>query len=139
MSDWARLGDAIRTRRVELELTQEDVAQAGGPSSALLRSLENKRATTLSRSKRRDLERALMWEPLSIDSVLAGGDPTPQPDFVPDDERQHREVLARLDRIIELLETLTPSPQPHPLRSEAARPEPSRDGDTGSGRASNSP
>jgi hypothetical protein len=31
------------------------------------------------------------------------------------------------------------SPQPHPLRSEAARPEPSRDGDTGSGRASTSP
>jgi hypothetical protein len=30
------------------------------------------------------------------------------------------------------------SPQPHPLRSEAARPEPSRDGDLGGpGRASN--
>ena len=57
-------------------MTQADVQNAGGPSSAKVRELENGRTTTLSPSKRRDLERALEWQEGSVDTVLSGGAPT---------------------------------------------------------------
>ncbi|MFC5789695.1 hypothetical protein ACFPPE_07480 [Agromyces tardus] len=77
MSDWERLGRYVRDRREVLNLTQADVQDFGGPSPALLRGLENNRVLKLGPNKRRDLERALLWEPSSFDRVLAGGEPIP--------------------------------------------------------------
>lgn len=56
-------------------MSQDDVADAGGPSTAKLREIENLRATVLSTSKRRDLERALQWTIGAVDVALAGGTP----------------------------------------------------------------
>lgn len=75
--NWTRLGEIVRSRREELRLTQSQVQELGGPSPALLRTLEAGRAHTLSRSKRRDLERALEWRHGSIDDILDGKDPEP--------------------------------------------------------------
>lgn len=76
-SDWSRLGDYVKQRREELRLTQAQVQERGGPSPALVRAIENKRADTLSVSKRRDLERALNWSEESVDLILRGGRPFP--------------------------------------------------------------
>lgn len=102
------LGNVIRARRRALKLTQAEVAEAGGPSAALLRALENGRATTLSRRVAKDLERILGWLEGSIDVVLAdGGEPVLVSEFETPSmvaERRHREILARLDRIVMVLE-----------------------------------
>lgn len=74
--NWTRLGELVRLRREELDLTQSQVQERGGPSPALTRAVENGRATAMSHSKRRDLERALEWQVGSIDDVLAGKSPT---------------------------------------------------------------
>ncbi|MEU9516822.1 hypothetical protein [Micromonospora sp. NPDC048169] len=74
---WLRLGALVRQRRDELDMTQSQVQENGGPSPALIRSIESGRARTVSRSKRRDLERALGWRMGSIDDILEGGEPAP--------------------------------------------------------------
>lgn len=61
-------------------MTQPDIQARGGPSPAKVREIINGRSTTLSRSKRRDLERAIKWMPGSIETVLGGGDPLPLSD-----------------------------------------------------------
>ncbi|MBR7191680.1 helix-turn-helix transcriptional regulator [Gordonia sp. SCSIO 19800] len=73
--NWERLGAYVRRRRTELRMTQKDVQDAGGPSAAKVREIENSRTTTLSTSKRRDLERALQWSRESVDKILAGLEP----------------------------------------------------------------
>lgn len=75
--DWKALSEAVEQRRRELGLTQLQVQQAGGPSMAKIREIENRRTDVLSPSKRRDLERALRWRQGSVDDVLAGNEPTP--------------------------------------------------------------
>lgn len=70
--DWNRLGQEVRARRQELGYTQSDVQAHGGPSTALLRGIENATSKTLSRSKRRDLERALRWPNEHVDAILEG-------------------------------------------------------------------
>ncbi|AXQ62875.1 immunity repressor [Gordonia phage Angelique] len=77
LENWERLGAYVRRRRTELRMTQNDVQDAGGPSAAKVREIENSRTTTLSTSKRRDLERALQWSPESVDKILAGLEPGP--------------------------------------------------------------
>ena len=77
--EWAKLGDAVRARREELQLTQLDVQRRGGPSPALLSSLENNRADTLTPSSRRGLELSLSWRPRTIDRILEGGEVGEQP------------------------------------------------------------
>ncbi|MGC5027403.1 hypothetical protein ACLQ3K_21865 [Tsukamurella sp. DT100] len=75
--DWERLGNEVAARRVQLRLTQQQVQERGGPSATKQRELENGRTSVLSASKRRDLERALDWQPGSVEAILDGGDPTP--------------------------------------------------------------
>lgn len=75
--NWNRLGELVKQRRDELDLTQAQVQERGGPSPALIRSLETGRASSMSRSKRRDLERSLKWRIGSVDDILQGGDPAP--------------------------------------------------------------
>lgn len=78
--DWDRLAAALDARITELGMTQAEIQAAGGPSPAKVREVVNRRATAMSPSKRRDLERAVDWTPGSIDRTLAGGDPTPLSD-----------------------------------------------------------
>lgn len=82
--DWTRLGDVIERRIEALQVTRAEVQQRGGPSPATVRAIVNGRSTTLSPSKRRDLERAIEWAPGSIDIVLRGGDPEPISDLFVD-------------------------------------------------------
>jgi hypothetical protein len=74
---WEKLGADVRARRKELRLTQVDVSKRGGPSVETLRAVENTRAGRLTGKLRRALERALQWEPGSIDTILDGGVATP--------------------------------------------------------------
>ncbi|GAT01263.1 helix-turn-helix domain-containing protein [Mycolicibacterium fortuitum] len=73
MNDWESLANAVRARRLALKMTQFDVGAAGGPSAAKIREIENMRASVLSPSKRRDLERALQWPLGAVDVALEGG------------------------------------------------------------------
>jgi transcriptional regulator with XRE-family HTH domain len=71
-----RLDEAMRQRRVQLGLSWEDIATAADITSAHLRRIRVgqylPRDTTAAK-----LERAFRWSPGSIDTVLAGGEPTP--------------------------------------------------------------
>lgn len=73
--EWDRLGEFVAKRMDELSLKQAEIQQRGGPSPAKVREITSRRATAMSPSKRRDLERAIEWKPGSIDTVLAGGQP----------------------------------------------------------------
>jgi transcriptional regulator with XRE-family HTH domain len=75
---WERLGREVARRREELHLTQVDVAQRGGPSVATLTAVENNRSGRLSKRLRQALERAIEWEPGSVDAVLNGRAPRPK-------------------------------------------------------------
>jgi hypothetical protein len=77
MVAWEQLGVAVRERRAELNLTQSEVTDRGGPSVPALRMIENNRAGRLSPRMRHALERALQWRPGSVDALLAGGTATP--------------------------------------------------------------
>ncbi|MHA7617470.1 hypothetical protein ACX12M_03015 [Cellulosimicrobium cellulans] len=88
--DWERLGREVRERRQELGFTQNDVQAEGGPSTALLRGIENATSKVLSKPKRRDLERALRWPTGHVDAILAGD---PLQDGLLDYERPERPRL----------------------------------------------
>lgn len=74
---WEKLGVAVRDRRSDLGLTQVEVAEHGGLSVETLRLVERNRAGRLSPRLRRALERVLQWQSGSVDSILAGDEPTP--------------------------------------------------------------
>lgn len=75
--DWRRLAAAVIARREELDLTQEDVRQKGGPSTATMRLIEGALQTSYRGVILARLERALEWEPGSVRAILRGGEPTP--------------------------------------------------------------
>jgi hypothetical protein len=81
----ARLGRLVRARRKALKLTQADIQASGGPSTATLRLIENGKHTDFRTSTSQPLERALLWQPGSIASILRGGEPgvIPEGDGVP--------------------------------------------------------
>lgn len=65
-----RLAEAVKARRDELDLTQLDVWQGGGPSNTTLTKIENAEAATLSRTTARKLDFALKWEPGSAKRIF---------------------------------------------------------------------
>lgn len=75
--DWHRLADEVRARRTELDLTQEDVRAAGGPSTATMRLIEGGLQTSYMPAILRRLEDALHWKRGSVRAVLGGGSPFP--------------------------------------------------------------
>lgn len=75
--NWHRLADKVIERRTQLDMTQQDVQAAGGPATATLRNIEGAHQTSYRRAILARLERALGWAPGSVNSILAGGDPTP--------------------------------------------------------------
>lgn len=72
-----RLARAVLARRTELDLSQLDVWQAGGPSNTTLTEIENGRTETLTRTTARRLDVGLQWEVGSAKRVWEGGEPTP--------------------------------------------------------------
>ena len=70
-----RLGRLVRERRKSLKMTQADVQEAGGPSTATLRLIEGGKHTEFRDGTGAVLEAALRWDVGSIDRVLAGGEP----------------------------------------------------------------
>lgn len=69
----AKLGQAVKARRAELGLTQQDVAQAGGPSDTTQTGIENGTATAVSTATLRKLDFALGWASGSARHILENG------------------------------------------------------------------
>lgn len=89
------LGRAVRTRRTQLGLTQEEVNAHGGPSDTTLTKIENGEGANPAASTLRKLDTALRWRPGSAQRVLEGeGDAEPLK--TPPDTRP----AARRDRVV---------------------------------------
>ena len=86
-----RLGTLVRERRKELKLTQSDVQNAGGPSTATLRLIEGGRQGDFRQSTIDPLERILKWQPGSVERALKGGTPSPW-----DESDQVRDELVNI-------------------------------------------
>lgn len=73
-----QLGDWVRQRRTQLELTQEEVAALGPLSEKTVRNIESGRTTRLASRTRSALEQALNWPPGSVlDAIKDGRKPAP--------------------------------------------------------------
>lgn len=74
--DWVALGEAVKAARADLGLTQEEVAAAGGPSSATMRLIEGAMQDGYRPRTFTALERALGW-PKGRARRLLRGEPEP--------------------------------------------------------------
>lgn len=75
-ADWRqRLSRHVRTRRQELGLSQQEVADRGGPSAATLYKIEAGVATSMQRGTKERLDIILGWTMGSTDMIMRGGDP----------------------------------------------------------------
>lgn len=72
-----RLRDAVLGRRHDLDATQLEIWQAGGPSNTTLGKIENAEIDNLTRTTARKLDKGLAWEPGSARRVWEGGEATP--------------------------------------------------------------
>jgi hypothetical protein len=73
----------MEQRRLELGLTWEQVAQAGGIGYETIRAARNE-TSGIRKLTRAAIDRGLRWEQGSVDRVLAGqGDAVPLPDAAP--------------------------------------------------------
>jgi hypothetical protein len=75
----SRLSRAMQARRLELDLSWDRVAKHAEISIAHLRRVRAGEVTLTAKAKEK-IERALRWNPGSIDLVLAGEDPEPVAD-----------------------------------------------------------
>lgn len=72
---YERLDEALDERRVDLDLTWRELADAARMSEPALRAIRRGTYTPSRRTKRR-LEQAMNWQPGSIDAIFEGGEPT---------------------------------------------------------------
>lgn len=80
MVDWQRLGQLVIARRIELGYkTREALLTDLGVSLRTLGDIESGRRDKYHRNTLAGLEHALRWLPGSIDAILDGGQPTPDP------------------------------------------------------------
>jgi hypothetical protein len=92
-TDWQRVAEVVRERRLALGLKQSEVP---GVSAASWRKLEGAKQTSYKLFLLRAVERALEWPPGSIDAIAAGEEvPTQAPGL----EVRLNELEARFDRI----------------------------------------
>ncbi|MFC3453978.1 helix-turn-helix domain-containing protein [Amycolatopsis speibonae] len=68
----ARFGDAVRARRLELNLTQDDVVDLDGPSLGTQRSIENAHAASYQSKTLQSIDRVLRWKPGTSSKLLRG-------------------------------------------------------------------
>jgi hypothetical protein len=111
--DWPRLANAVRTRRTELGLTQEDVRAAGGPSTSIMRMIEGSLQSSYRPNILHRLEVVMQWRPGSVRVVLAGGHPVPLEDQPP----APAPAAAPAARVPEQLSLSPLSPPPDPVLS----------------------
>lgn len=71
------LAERVLARRHQLDMSQLDVWQAGGPSNTKLTEIENGRLQTLTPVTARRLDLGLKWERGSARRVWEGGEPSP--------------------------------------------------------------
>lgn len=91
-SNAARLAEAVLARRAELEVTQLEVWQAGGPSNTTLTVIEKGDLPSLTRTTARKLDKGLRWQDGSARSVWDGGQATP---ILPGMSSKDSETLRR--------------------------------------------
>lgn len=92
-----RLGDQMNERRLDLGLTWDQVASDAKIHRETLRQI--RRGTSELRGlTKRGIERALHWEPGSIDLILAGGSPVPTGETTPVRQETPEQRLDRLYR-----------------------------------------
>jgi transcriptional regulator with XRE-family HTH domain len=117
LRDVERLGRAVYTRRRQLGLSQQELAEAAGVSQTTIRNIEAGRVGARRGPSVPLVERALGWKAGSGEDVLAGGEPTvlaeePAPAGYVSSRRRNLVVLedvpleelrAELDRRIEAL------------------------------------
>jgi len=70
--DRVRIGQIIRARRAELNLTQDDVVELGGPSLGTQRSIENGRAERYQPKTLRSVDDVLRWRPGTAAKLVSG-------------------------------------------------------------------
>ena len=70
------LGNAMKQRRLALNLTQSDVAELAGVTVRTIGKLERSEATKVKALTAAGIERALQWTPGSLDAIKNGGEPT---------------------------------------------------------------
>lgn len=81
-----RLAELMDDRRIELDLAWEEVARRAGMTGMTLRRIRNGEGS-LPRRTAAKIDRALEWQPGSVEGILTGGDPSPiQMDM---DEQDH--------------------------------------------------
>ncbi|MFB8035913.1 helix-turn-helix transcriptional regulator [Streptomyces sp. NPDC056004] len=76
--DWVRLGEAFKAARVahEPRLTQDDVQRALDVSRATVQNIERGKEFSKATASHRAYARLVGWTEDSVDTVLAGGEPT---------------------------------------------------------------
>lgn len=74
--DWTALATALKDRRSDLRLTQEELAERAGVHTGTIKDYEAGKAYTRMPKSWSALERALGWAPGSARDVLQGGAPT---------------------------------------------------------------
>jgi hypothetical protein len=79
---WERLGEAVLQRRTEMDWTQQEVWDRGGPSDSLQSQIEHQRwrPTRKVRESLKKIDVGMRWASGSAAAVLAGGTPTPLSD-----------------------------------------------------------
>jgi hypothetical protein len=73
--DWARVGETVRAERALRWRRRADFAWATGLSVRLISDLERGRRDNYAPETKLIIESALLWEPGSIDRIVAGGRP----------------------------------------------------------------
>lgn len=92
--DLERFGRIVYERRMELGLTQDEVANQGGPTDTTMGKIENGDWTPGNRHTTfRKLDTGLRWRPGSARTTLDGGEPEPIPDDAPEFVR---DVMAKM-------------------------------------------
>lgn len=107
---WQVVADAMRDRREELGITQQEAIQRSEArvSSSTWSNLERAAKTSYERSKLRAVCRALGWSSDSIERIIAGQEPSPlEADDVVTALRQRRvEEVATRDSLRDVLHEL---------------------------------
>lgn len=68
--DWPALGEAVKVRRKNLHLKQEELVACGGPSAKTISAIEDGQAGTYRPSTFSKLDRALRWPAGTAEAIL---------------------------------------------------------------------
>jgi DNA-binding XRE family transcriptional regulator len=74
--DWTALGTALRSRRKDLRLTQDELAEQAGVHVGTIKDYEAGKTYTRMPKSWSAIERAVNWAPGSAQAILQGGAPT---------------------------------------------------------------